>query len=117
MLAVIGAIIAFAAENRQRAALLALLACTALVVPTAQFHDQTAWSLDKHLAYGILFATIAAGYGCGRLIRKFPGTSRQLAASCCVIAFIYPVVTSWAVGVERLSRVAKCELLHRRIHE
>jgi 4-amino-4-deoxy-L-arabinose transferase-like glycosyltransferase len=98
VLAVIGAISAFAAEDRQHATLLALLACTALVVPTAQFHEQTAWSLDKHLAYGILFAAIAAGYGCSRLIRKFPRAGRQLAASCCAIAFIYPVATSWAAA-------------------
>lgn len=96
VLAAIGAITAIATENSQRSALLALLACTALVVPAAQFHAQTAWSLDKHLAYGILFAAIAAGYGCSRLIRKFPKAGRQLAASCCVIAFIYPVATSWA---------------------
>lgn len=96
VLAVIGAITAFGAENGPRTALLALLGCTALVVPAAQFHEQTAWSLDKHLAYGILFAAIAAGYGCSRLIRKLPRTGRQLAASCCVIAFIYPVATSWA---------------------
>ena len=95
VLAVIGAITAFGVENRRRAALLALLGCTALVVPAAQFHEQTAWSLDKHLAYGILFAAIAAGYGCSRLIRKLTRVARQLAASCCVIAFIYPVATSW----------------------
>ena len=96
VLAVIGAITAIATEKGQRAALLALLGCTALVVPAAQFHEQTAWSLDKHLAYGILFAAIAAGYGCSRLIRKLPRTGRQFAASCCLIAFIYPVAASWA---------------------
>ncbi len=94
VLAVIGAITAFGVENRQRTALLALLGCTALVVPVAQFHEQTAWSLDKHLAYGIWFAAIAAGYGCSRLIRKLTRVGRKLAASCCVIALIYPVATS-----------------------
>jgi hypothetical protein len=96
VLAAIGAITAFAAEDRQRTALLALLGCSALVVPAAQFQEQTAWSLDKHLAYGILFAAIGAGYGCSRLIRKFPRAGRQLAASCCALAFVYPVGTSWA---------------------
>ncbi len=95
VLAVIGAITAFGVESRERTALLALLGCTALVVPAAQFHEQTAWSLDKHLAYGIFFAAIAAGYGCSRLIRKLTGVGRKLAASFCVIAFIYPVATSW----------------------
>ncbi len=96
VLAVIGTITAFAAEDRQRAALLALLGCSALVVPAAQFHEQTAWSLDKHLAYGILFAAIAAGYGCSRLIRALPRAGRQLAAFCCALAFVYPVATSYA---------------------
>jgi hypothetical protein len=95
VLAVIGAITAFGAESRQRIALLALLGCTALVVPAAQFHEQTAWSLDKHLAYGILFAAMAAGYGCSRLIRWLLGAGKQFAAFCCVIAFIYPAATSW----------------------
>ena len=95
VLAVIGVITAFAAENRQRAALLALLGFAALVVPAAQFNEQTAWSLDKHLAYGILFAAIAAGSGCSRLIRKVPRVGRQLAVTCCAIAFVYPVATSW----------------------
>lgn len=96
VLAATGVITAFAAENRQRAVLLALLGGTALVVPAAQLHEQTAWSLDKHLAYGIVFAVIAAGYGCSRLITKVPKAGRKLAASCCVIAFAYPVATSWA---------------------
>lgn len=95
VLAVIGVITAFGAESGQRSALVALLGCTALVVPAAQFHEQTAWSLDKHLAYGVWFAAIAAGYGCSRLIRKIPRAGKQLAAYCCIIALIYPAATSW----------------------
>ena len=96
VLAVVGAITAFAAEDRTRTALVALLACSAFVVPAAQFHEQTAWSLDKHLAYGMFFAAIAAGYGCSRLVRNLPRAGRQIAASCCALAFVYPVATSWA---------------------
>jgi hypothetical protein len=95
VLAVIGALIAVRAEGGQRAALLVLLGCTTLVVPAAQLHDQTGWALDKHLAYGIWFAAIAAGYACSTLIRWLPGVGRQLAAVCCVIALAYPAVNSW----------------------
>ena len=94
-LAVIGVVIAVGAEGRQRAALLTLLGCTVLVVPAAQLHERTGWSLDKHLAYGIWFAAIAAGYACSKLIRRLPEVSTQLAAICCVLALAYPAATSW----------------------
>jgi hypothetical protein len=95
ILAVIGAIIAFGAGSRQHIALLALLAATVFVVPAAQFHEQTAWSLDKHLAYGIWFAAMAAGYGCSRLICRLPGLGRNLAWLFCLIALVYPTANSW----------------------
>jgi hypothetical protein len=95
VLAVIGVIIACGVESKQRAALLALLGVTALVVPAAQLHQQTAWSLDKHLAYGIWFSVMAAGYACGKLIQRLPGAGRKLALLFCVIALIYPAANSW----------------------
>ena len=94
-LAIIGLFIAVGTERRQRAALLALLSCAAFVVPAAQLHDQTGWSLDKHLAYGIWFATIAAGYAYGRLIRWLPTVSRQLIAICSILALAYPAVNGF----------------------
>jgi len=94
-LAVIGVAIAVSSEGRQRAALLVLLGCGALVVPAAQLNDQTGWSLDKHLAYGIWFAAMPAGYACVKLVRKLPEVSRQLVAACCVIAVIYPAANGW----------------------
>ncbi len=95
VLAVLGAAAAIFAEVRQRAALLVLLGGTAFVVPAAQLHYQTAWSLDKHLAYGIWFAAMAAGYGCSKFIRWLAGTRTKLAALCCAVAFTYPAVNSW----------------------
>lgn len=95
VLAVIGAITAFGAGNKQRAALLTLLGCTALVVPAAQIDEQTAWSLDKHLAYGVWFGAIAAGYGCSMLVRLLPSARRNLAMLCFIIAFLYPAANSW----------------------
>jgi hypothetical protein len=101
VLAIIGAIAAGNTESRSRAGLLALLGAAAFIVPAAQLHDQTAWSLDKHLAYGIWFAAVAAGYGCDQLIRWFPGNSRQLAAVCCAIALIYTGGHSWQSAWQR----------------
>jgi hypothetical protein len=101
VLAVIGAIAAGSTESRSRIGLLALLGAAAFIVPAAQLHDQTAWSLDKHLAYGIWFAAIAAGYGCDQLIRWFPGDSRQLAVVCCLIALAYTGGHSWQSAWER----------------
>ena len=95
VLAVIGAFTAASTERWQRAALLVLLGCAAFIVPAAQLHERTAWSLDKHLAYGMWFAAIAAGYAASQLIRWLPGTSRRLTAVCCVIALAYPAVNGW----------------------
>jgi hypothetical protein len=93
-LAVAGVFIAVGAERRQRAALLALLGCAAFIVPAAQLHDRTGWSLDKHLAYGIWFATIAVGYACSRLIRWLPTVNRRFVAICSILALAYPAVNS-----------------------
>jgi hypothetical protein len=94
-LAVIGVFTAVAVEGWQRAALLAFLGSVAFIVPAAQIHDQTGWSLDKHLAYGIWFAAIAAGYACDKLIRRLPGSNRRIAVFCCLMALAYPAVNSW----------------------
>jgi hypothetical protein len=95
VLAVIGAAVAIVAERGPSAAVLVLLGSTVFVVPAAQLHYQTAFSIDKHLAYGIWFAAIAAGYGCTRLIRWLPGARRQFALLCGAIALVYPGVSSW----------------------
>jgi len=95
VLALVGVVSALSAENRLRAALIVILGCTALVVPVAQFYEQTAWSLDKHLAYGIWFASMAAGYGCKQLIERLPGVRGRLAAFFCIIILIYPAASAW----------------------
>jgi hypothetical protein len=94
-LAVVGMVIAVGAEGGRRAALLALLGCAAFVVPAAQLHEQTGWSLDKHLAYGLWFATMAAGYACMKLLRWLPRANPTIVATCCAIALTYPAVNSW----------------------
>lgn len=94
-LAVVGIVFAVGTENRQRGFLIALLGCAAFVVPAAQLHDQTGWSLDKHLAYGMWFAAMAAGYAGNRLIGWLPRTNWRFTAACCAIALAYPAASSW----------------------
>ena len=94
-IAVVGIVFAVGTENKQRGFLIALLGCAAFVVPAAQLHDQTGWSLDKHLAYGMWFAAIAAGYACSRLIGWLPRADWRFTAACCAIALAYPAASSW----------------------
>jgi dolichyl-phosphate-mannose-protein mannosyltransferase len=95
VLAVMGAVAAIGTEERVRAALLVVLGGAVLVVPAAQLHYRTAFSIDKHLAYGIWFAVMAAAYGCTRLISWLPGGRARVAALCFGLALIFPAVTSW----------------------
>lgn len=99
VLALLGTLIAIRTQTRQRAALIALTATAALAVPAAQFHYQTAWSADKHVAYGIWFAAIAAAFGCTKIISWPAGARTRLAVLGCVAALIYPAAigfqTAW----------------------
>ncbi len=98
-LAAIGAVVSLKSERRNHVALLGGLCFLVFIV--AQLHDQTAWSIDEHLAYGMWFAAIVAGYACSKLVRWVPGTRRQLAVLCCATAFAYPAVVSWQSAWER----------------
>jgi hypothetical protein len=95
VMAVVSAIAAVAGEKWLFSLPIVLLACATFVVPIAQIHDATAVSMDKHLAYGLWFGTMAAGYGFSRLTRTLSTNRRSLMALCCVIALIYPVVDGW----------------------
>ena len=94
-LALVGVVLALGSEDWQRGLLIALLGCAAFVVPAAQLHDQTGWSLDKHLAYGMWFAAIAGGYAANRLIGWLPRANWRFTAACCMVALAYPAVSSW----------------------
>ena len=98
VLAAIGTITAILAEKRNKRFLLVLLACAALVVPAEQILQRTEVSLDKHLAYGIWFAAMVAGYACSRLIRSLPTSRRIPAILFCGLALAYPVADNWQAG-------------------
>jgi hypothetical protein len=91
--ALAGALIAARQEERRRAVLLAALGGASLVVPAAQLYFGTGWALDKHAAYGILFAAIAGGYACvkmGRLFADGLEASRRgiIATGACALAIL-----------------------------
>lgn len=94
-LAIMGIVVAVGTEPWRRGSLIALLGCAAFIVPAVQLKDQTGWSLDKHLAYGIWFASIAVGYACNKLIELFPRSNWRFVAACCVVALAYPAASSW----------------------
>lgn len=100
-LALLGVLIAFRLESRQRAILVTLLGCAVFAAPAAQFHYGTAWSADKHVAYGFWFAAMAAGYGCAKVIGWPAGARTKLIAVACAIAFVYPALYGFSAAWQR----------------
>ena len=98
--AAIGSIVAYKTQTRLRFTMLLLCGSAIFIVPAAQLNDQTAWSLDKHLAYGIWFATIAAGYACSQFIRWLPKAT-SIATVCCLIGVSYIGVNNWQSAWDR----------------
>jgi putative flippase GtrA len=95
VVAMAGVAAALGAADRRRTWLVVLLGLAAFLVPAGQLAEQTGWSLDKHLAYGIWFAAIAGGYACSTLIRRLPRCPRSAVAVCCGLAMLYPAVNGW----------------------
>jgi len=90
ILAVIGAVYALSSGSRLAGTQTVYLAAVALVIPVAQAHDGTAVSLRKHLAYGGIFAVMAAGYGITRFAGSLPAR-RWAMLTCCAAAFAIPL--------------------------
>jgi hypothetical protein len=95
VLAAIGAVIAFSAESGYRRMLLVLAGSAIVVIPAAQLYNSTDVSLDKHLAYGIWFAALAAGYGCNKLLQSLNIRRLTPAVLCCGLVLAYPAADSW----------------------
>ena len=98
-LTLIGAAVTLQSEPRNHAALLGGLCLGAFFITL--LHEQTPSTIDLHLAYGIWFGAIAAGFACSKFIRWLPGSGRQLAVLCCAVALAYPAATSWQSAWER----------------
>ncbi len=101
LLALIGAMAATRERDRRFGLLLIMLGLTALAVPAAQLYMRTGWALDKHVAYGIWFASIAGGYGCmaiARWLREAGIRSRRLVAGAGLTALIVVVAANWQLA-------------------
>jgi Dolichyl-phosphate-mannose-protein mannosyltransferase len=95
LLAIVGAITSKFTENRDKRALVIMLASASLVAPAAQITAFSQVSLDKPFAYGLWFAVMAAGYGCSKLLNWFPAGRRIPAILCCGLALAYPAADNW----------------------
>jgi 4-amino-4-deoxy-L-arabinose transferase-like glycosyltransferase len=101
LLALIGAAAAIKEPDQPFRLLLILLGLTALVVPAAQFYLRTAWALDKHVAYGIWFASIAGGYGCVALARRLRSAgirSHRVVLAAGLTALLVVLAVNWQLA-------------------
>jgi hypothetical protein len=101
LVALIGAAAAIKEVDRRFRLLLMLLGLTALVVPAAQFYMETAWALDKHLAYGIWFASIAGAYGCvaiARWLRAAGIRSHGIVLAAGLSALVVLAASNWQLA-------------------
>ena len=92
VLAVVGSFVAVAQKGYSGRLLVILFTCAGFVIPIAQIYERTAESLDKHLAYGLWFAAMAAAYGFSKLIQPVPAGRRAFATLCCAAVIAYPVI-------------------------
>lgn len=94
ILALVGIVFAVSEGNRGRSIQVAFLAAIALIIPVAQANEGTAVSLKKHLAYGAIFAVMAAAYSLAKIARSLPA-QRVSVIACCAVAIIYPAVNGF----------------------
>ncbi len=98
LLALIGAAASVRERDRRFRLLLMALGATGLVVPAAQLYMRTGWALDKHVAYGMWFASIAGGYGCvaiARWLREAGITSRAAVLAAGLTALAVVAAANW----------------------
>ena len=89
VLGLVGAVVAGSSGDRKTAGLMGVLGGAALIVPLLALLTQSTNVLDRRLAFGLWFAAIAAGYGCGQLLRWLPQAGRTLTAAVCLIGVGY----------------------------
>jgi hypothetical protein len=95
VLTAIGVIVGLRTAKRDKRVLLVVLGCAILVVPLAQIHAHTETSLDKHLAYGIWFASMVGGYACSQVARATVGIRPIPVLVCGALLLAYPTADNW----------------------
>jgi hypothetical protein len=90
--ALCAAAMGWAAGDRRRARLAALLAVAALIVPAEQALQGAVLGLDRHIVAGAWFAAMAAGYAAHRLIAAGAGPqARAVIGGACAAALLFPL--------------------------
>lgn len=95
IVAAIGVVVAVYTAKRDDLILFGVLGCAILIVPIAQIHAHIETSLDKHLAYGVWFASIVGGYGCSKAVGALHAIRPRPAVICVALAFAYPIADNW----------------------
>ncbi len=95
VIALVGVVVGTNSGKSRSPMFFAVLGCATLIVPVVQLAYGTTNLLDRHLAYGIWFAAIAAGYGCRRILRWIPAASKAVAPAFCALAIAYPGFAAW----------------------
>jgi hypothetical protein len=82
----------WAAHDRRRAALAALLAAAGLIVPAEQALQGTVVGLDTHVVTGAWFAAIAAGYAVHRMVADgATARAKAVIGAACTVALAFPL--------------------------
>ncbi len=90
--ALCAAVVGWAAGDRRRARMAALLAAAGLIVPAEQALQGAALDLDTHIVAGAWFAAMAAGYTVHRLIAAGATPRAQaVTAGACAAALVFPL--------------------------
>jgi hypothetical protein len=90
--ALCAAVMGWAAGDRRRARLAALLAVAGLIVPAEQAVQGAVLDLDTHIAAGAWFAAMAAGYAVHRLIAAGASPRAQaVIGGACAVALVFPL--------------------------
>jgi hypothetical protein len=101
VLALIGAAAAAREADRRFGLLVILLGLAALVVPAAQLYAQTGWAMNKHVAYGIWFASMAGGYGAvaiARWLRQAGITPQRAVLAAGLTALAVVAAANWQLA-------------------
>jgi hypothetical protein len=89
-LALIGVVLSLSAGSKRASWIYGILAAAALLAPANQARIDTLTSLQKHVAFGVWFAAIAAGYGLSRISDVTKAKIRRVTVVAAVVVLKCP---------------------------
>jgi 4-amino-4-deoxy-L-arabinose transferase-like glycosyltransferase len=90
-LALIGVVLSLSAGSKRASWIYGILAAAALLAPANQARIDTLTSLQKHVAFGVWFAAIAAGYGLSRISDVTKAKIRRVTVVAAVVVLWFGV--------------------------